>query len=886
MAPLEPRLSLSSPHSSSSRPAISSSSSSFPTTTFPSATIDSGTHAVVSGHLHSNVHSSHVQVTPPPSHATTHTGVPLLSHVHASAPSLLHSGTALTRYKPTAAASLSMQAQRPPLLNTDLEPRLGSGPYSASVPAFSGGISSNATTSTISVTTGNQKPTKSALKGRKSAPELLLDGATPTTGRGHGSPAPPVPRLFPSSVRTLKDGDGGGLYSNNHNNTNTNTHGARRAESNGGGLMLPDPAFTLLDESLRAQYAHQLRLLQEEYATKAAKAERSRRKSLERGAAAFVASAAAVSASAAVVATASSSSLSLSSFGGRGGASIHSEVDTSGGGEMVVVVNALPTDLHSTPPSSGGESVGDGNRAAFFEGLEAADPPLWDEDVTEPMYRPSIHPSVDNRSPPGVMERQAGDVGALLGAENSSDFEDDGGSDVGDRGHDDALHTIASSDDERHVEEEEEESPPVQVSSRESVSPVESVLSPVQAVVHGHEPSPVSTVPTDQDDLLHVISPLADRDAASLLPLVEVIAPTPVMASKELEEPSKEGEMPKFDEMDKEDGIVSGVTPMSSTDSTESSDSNRTLKTGIPDVGDSPLPGSAEEETGKTVSDEQAVVGDSGMSSVGGIVPQGLPEADPSASPKDVSIPPQEQQEQEIVTSPPQMPPTVSPLTHGIPRGTPTMSQGIPSSASSVFPPLVQPPLPPPTSFPSEHNRIPGPSFQDMASVEYEFDEKELPIRRVSSLASLSSVASSGFHGAAPFPPPPPVYGNSGYALDRTLVHGRPTSHHSGDLLSHPNQHPILSQPVRGPFFLGPIFSTPYKNLNSRQDRSLPRQSSAKFLADRHLLRMESRTIKPGGSRANRHWRTTVRRPLWRAGARTVEGRAVRAMPIAPVAVL
>jgi hypothetical protein len=79
-----------------------------------------------------------------------------------------------------------------------------------------------------------------------------------------------------------------------------------------------------------------------------------------------------------------------------------------------------------------------------------------------------------------------------------------------------------------------------------------------------------------------VVVSAASADMPSVLPLVETIAPTQVTMSRELHplESCRE-ELPKFDEMDKEDGIMGGGVPMPSTDSTESSESNRTLKTGL-----------------------------------------------------------------------------------------------------------------------------------------------------------------------------------------------------------------------------------------------------------------------------------------------------------------
>jgi hypothetical protein len=117
-----------------------------------------------------------------------------------------------------------MQSQHDLSLNTDLESHTlssGSAPPSAS----GSGVNFN-----------NRKPIKSALKGLKYAPGLA-DG-----GRASPSPMPEFPRSWEDVADLM--------------------------------LMLLSP---------QGQYAHQLRLLQEEYASKATNAEMSQWRSLEKG---------------------------------------------------------------------------------------------------------------------------------------------------------------------------------------------------------------------------------------------------------------------------------------------------------------------------------------------------------------------------------------------------------------------------------------------------------------------------------------------------------------------------------------------------------------------------------------------------------------------------
>jgi hypothetical protein len=195
----------------------------------------------------------------------------------------------------------------------------------------------------------------------------------------------------------------------------------------------------LPDKSLQAQYAHQLRLLQEEYATKAAKAEESRRRSLE---------------SNKVVsgpATAYGKSQNASPAVGR---------EAAYGAQEMVSPPRGRVNLDSTPPSSSGGSTG-GHRVAFFEGVkviaqeeemgttgaehaerDAAGYVSWDggwnsvgdDDVTESVYPPSTGVDVELG---GIVERR-GDSELSPGTETSN-FEDGGGSDIGDRGHDDTT---------------------------------------------------------------------------------------------------------------------------------------------------------------------------------------------------------------------------------------------------------------------------------------------------------------------------------------------------------------------------------------------------------------------------------------------------------------
>lgn len=102
-----------------------------------------------------------------------------------------------------------------------------------------------------------KKPLKGVLKVRKSTPEF--EGHLSTT-----LPIPPVPHtqnVDATTASALSDLDYYGFSST-------------RASP-------PDPSLTLPD-NLQAEYAQQLKLLQQEYAIKAAKAERTRQRSLER----------------------------------------------------------------------------------------------------------------------------------------------------------------------------------------------------------------------------------------------------------------------------------------------------------------------------------------------------------------------------------------------------------------------------------------------------------------------------------------------------------------------------------------------------------------------------------------------------------------------------
>ncbi|CAG8767035.1 10300_t:CDS:1, partial [Acaulospora colombiana] len=171
-----------------------------------------------------------------------------------------------------------------------------------------------------------KRPLKSALKVRKSAPEFIdtslawhdADARLPLP---HGSNA--SSSSFNASSSSLDTGSLGSSFA-----------GLHQAASHSQLSLLPDPHFSLPD-SLQAQYAHQLRLLQEEYSQKAAKAERLRQRVAQR------------------------------QSGMKG--NVH-QINT-------VLANIQIHDnpshelLHVSPPSSGGGS-GSGHRVSFDDGVE------------------------------------------------------------------------------------------------------------------------------------------------------------------------------------------------------------------------------------------------------------------------------------------------------------------------------------------------------------------------------------------------------------------------------------------------------------------------------------------------------------------------------------
>ena len=536
-----------------------------------------------------------------------------------------------------------------------------------------------------------KKPLKSALKVRRSAPELVDAASGPTGSPLSPPPVPPLPR---------SDED----------------HGETRRTN-----PLPDPEFTLPDP-LQAQYAHQLRLLQEEYASKAAKAEKSRQRSLERTRAASIK---------------------------RAGSGVEAVVEGDASAQELTIPRGRTVNLE-TPPSSGG---GTGQRVAFFEKVQVIDKPKggvlpgapeeqdegylsWDEEWTgddggpdeEFVYAPS---GAAEGATPKRRDNDTDDSPAT----DTSDF--DGGSDVGDRGHDDAPHETVEASIARNTLLGPE-SPTTQRSMPDLSSPIESTVSPIHAVIHGYEPSPVAG-PTETT-LSDRVS-LAVMEGTSLPPLVEVIAPTPTMPSKELETSE---ELPRFDEMDKEDGFTGdtvAILPMSSTDSTESSDSNSTLRTialaSAAVIGVSP------------VDEEPAVeVGSS---------EHGHQETSTLDNP---STPQASVEDQEPVIAP-QLPRTLQRLAHRISRGTP-----VPPPSTRHIPTIT-----PPVSMLAlgEHHASSNVNvFPDSLS---SLDDDE-SLRRLSSITSLSS--SSSGHMLS-FPRPPQSFSTHAGSSMEDVLNSRPS---------------------------------------------------------------------------------------------------------------
>lgn len=530
-----------------------------------------------------------------------------------------------------------------------------------------------------------KKPLKSALKNRKSSPEL--GGASLPV-----QAIPPLPRqeYAPQAPR-----------------------------------VLPDPEFTLPDDSLQAQYAHQLLLLQEEYANKAAKAERSRQRSVER-------------------AKATSSKRPIEDVP----MPVAESTD-----RQAALPRGRPVDLE-TPPSSG-------QRVAFFEEVQVigqnkdgvrptseeqdAGYLSWDEgwtgDEEEFVYAPS------GNAEKTALERREGDTDDSL-ATDTSDF--DGGSDVGDRGHDDAPHERAALLGP--------ESPTTQrVLQDTAMSPVELEVSPVNAIIHGHEPSPVAETSHGGNHDGNALTEPEGPFSSSSLPMVEVIAPTPVIASKELEISE---DLPRFDEMDKGDGFtneVGQVKPVSSTESTESSDSNSTLRTSALDP----------------VVPEGVVADEQPVAEAFSTLDQGR-----DSFIQDV---PAEWKEQAPV---PQLPRTLQRLAHRISRGT---AVPLPSARS---PPTIAPP--PISVLPFGDYHAAGLStYQETLSpsLDYQLDDDE-SLRRISSITSLSS-ASSGLHGTI-FPRPPQSFAGT-TSLEQDVLHGRPSPRSRTDPTPHGHYNQVVS---------------------------------------------------------------------------------------------
>jgi hypothetical protein len=406
-----------------------------------------------------------------------------------------------------------------------------------------------------------KRPLKSALKVRKSAPELIETGLNTE----YPYPYPPLPgRSFTQQPHV-------GVPLDRHHHPQPQPPQASSTSYDSyeypNHFLLPDPNFTLPD-SLRAQYTYQLRLLQEEYVSKAVSAEWIRRRSRER--------------------------MTMMMLEGgddvlEAEAQAEAERMRMRGLEPVLTrFNGMTLEevMHQhhhhnddvTPPSSGGGS-GSGHRVSFhdqvgiiegeseytaIDAAEYADDapyPPWDdeeweghaggagvdieeiggeeegdeeeeeddeedeeeeEEEEEEEFNYAFGDgfgSLDPIQPPTPTENITRPNRTI--SVSSSQMEDDGGSVVGDGGHDD---------------QPQRESTSTSTSTSGSSSSLDPIVSPTRAVFHGHgvEESPTASNDSRSDVHGGGIQESESGVQSQFVPMVEVIAATPIIRVEEL----------------------------------------------------------------------------------------------------------------------------------------------------------------------------------------------------------------------------------------------------------------------------------------------------------------------------------------------------------------
>jgi hypothetical protein len=393
-----------------------------------------------------------------------------------------------------------------------------------------------------------KRPLKSALKVRKSAPEFI----DTSLGWQDSDPHLPLPQESNASSSSVNVSS---------SSLDTSSLGSSYKGSQTQLGVFPDPNFTLPD-SLQAQYAHQLRLLQEEYAQKAAKAERLRQRVAQRE----------------------------SHMRGN----VH-QINTVLA-NMQIHENPSHELLHVSPPSSGGGS-GSGHRVSFDEGVEvigmsALDPSAyhdgsgvtgsegyasWDEEWEETVDPEPHDDTFDYAYADGFgnawMDGPNGTSWPMeeTGARLLQPLEEeDGRSDVGEGGHD-------ASDPSRMQGED-----------------FDSLISPVEPIMlaASNRDIVLGTSPNAATDLSSSPIPLSNAPADVPLIQVEVIAPTPPMTKLELDaveqpdlqQPQAEGHpeqrVTQPSTSTNKEAHLPFTPSRSSTEegSSASTDSNRTLK--------------------------------------------------------------------------------------------------------------------------------------------------------------------------------------------------------------------------------------------------------------------------------------------------------------------
>ncbi|KAG9055744.1 hypothetical protein FS842_001369 [Serendipita sp. 407] len=382
--------------------------------------------------------------------------------------------------------------------------------------APSASILSNALTATTST-----KPLKSALKSRKTIPLLAAV-----------SPSPGSPSLRTSASYTSEGYDV--LYP---------PHSAKHDQLAGGNI---DADFSLPD-SLQAQYAEQLKLLQQEYTVKAAKAERSRQRSAERV----------------------KPTLGAARSSAMKGGPLTITISPSGSvpNEVIDVTREEEHVISHSVVDVPTKDAFQGNRHYMVPAVEGYD--SWDEEWGSHLENHSTMRTGRSRA---LSDATSGGI---------SGAEDDIGSDIGDRGHGDTERSYFPDDGgSRRIFSDSTRSRSLSslvshIASGVSAASSSPIASPSGAIYHGVDPPSPSTS--------SLISPVLSGIQ------VEVIAPTPLTQSKELDpedpmtyvtlvnSPSDLG----LDVMDSEamDSSPSGplASPRTSAESSGSSDSNNTI---------------------------------------------------------------------------------------------------------------------------------------------------------------------------------------------------------------------------------------------------------------------------------------------------------------------